>query len=72
MAYDSSAGSVTATGPGMFKPLGRVKQQDEGWLSWDSMGRPVLRDPAPTRDAAITSLVRFNGLGSGPYSITAS
>jgi hypothetical protein len=57
------SGDVYATGPSLFQPLGRIAQQDGGWMSWDDRGSQVLRRPARTDQDAARSLVRKGQLG---------
>ncbi|MFE9602000.1 MULTISPECIES: hypothetical protein [Streptomyces] len=60
---DRKTGDVYAHGPGLLKPLGRIAQQDGGWLSWDDRDSPVLRRPGRTDQDAARSLVLKGQLG---------
>lgn len=63
--FDPKSGEVIAHGDGHrpFKPLGRVAEQDGGWMSWDDRGKQVLDRPGRDLDAAVRSLVQWGGLG---------
>jgi hypothetical protein len=70
VSYTPQTGEVTAISP-EFKPLGRVEETGDGWLSWDSTGKPVFA--APMRGGirkAVDSLVRASGLGWTDYELT--
>lgn len=57
------SGDVYATGPGLYRDLGRIAQQDGGWLSWDNRGTQVLLRPGRTDQDAARSLVLKGELG---------